>query len=181
MEERPPRSVLNSEPLMFRLAFCIGLLGALASGQPTDEAQRLSRQRDIDVLRDTPPVEIGGGVNDFKLEESTYRKLLYDTLTQYNIPVKWSAKPNPTTGPPTIFLENSPERTRDLVSVVLKLQVVDKVVLTRAKRNRTILAVVWEVVDGGYFPPSDEKEETQKIIRRLAEKFCLSYLAANRR
>jgi hypothetical protein len=115
------------------------------------------------------------------LDEASYRKILYDTLTEYNIPVKWTPKATPSTDPPTIFLVSEPLRDKDLLSIVMTLQIVDRVVLTRGRTHRPILAVVWDCVDGGYFAPAQEKEETQKIIRRLAEKFCLSYLAANRR
>jgi len=171
--------MLHFKAFMFRLAGSIVVFAAFAFAQPP--AQRLSRQRDMDVLRDMPPVAIGAGLNDSKLDEATYRKIVHDTLTEYSIPVKWTPQPAPSTDPPTIFVVNDPLRDKDLVSVVLTLQVMDKVVITRGANSRTILAVVWESVDAGYFPPAQEKEETQKIIRRLVEKFCLSYLAANRR
>lgn len=175
-------SVIHFKAFMFPLARCIVVFAAFAFAQPpAQEKQQLSRQRDMDVLRDMPPVAIGGGLVDSTLDEATYRKSVYDTLTEYNIPVKWTPKPTPSTEPPTIFVVSDPLRDKDVVSIVMTLQIVDKVVLTRGKSNRTILAVVWDKVDGGYFPPAHEKEETQKIVKRLIEKFCLSYLAANRR
>jgi len=146
-----------------------------------DENQALQNQRESAVLRDMPPVTIGDGLNDSALDENSFRKAVYDTLSRYKIPVKWTPKPAPHTEAPSLFAIQQVERSdKGSSSTVMTLQLVDLVSLPRKDGNRPILVVVWDAVDGDIFSPRQEKEAMLKLVNRLVEKFCLAYLAANR-
>jgi hypothetical protein len=148
--------------------------------------------RDLTVLRSVSALRIGdfGIVSDTgtvtNISSNDGRKLLFDSLVRYNVPVEWTPTISSgyTTEIPTLFFSNSHNKsgcTNGCVVIhnVFRLEVFETVTLQRVKPVKRSV-VVWSVEEEADFEHEPDKDEIITALKRLAEKFSLSYLAANR-
>jgi hypothetical protein len=157
-----------------------------------EQIANADKQRDVHVLRGLPKIRIGqvlingtGGIVN-TVSESECRKLLFDSLTRYNVPVEWT--PQSSTGytavVPTLFLSNYSTKggcTNGCVVIhsLFRLELLETVTLSRPTPVKQNLPV-WTIEEEVDFDPGANRDGTIEVLKKLIEKFALSYLAANR-
>ena len=161
-------------------------------GMTEEQIENADKQVDVTLLRNLPKIRIGqvmimgtAGIAR-NISETEGRKLLFDSLNRYNIPVE-STPPSSSGYPtevPTLFFSNSCSKggcTNGCVVIqtVFQLELYETVTLNRAKPVK-ISVPVWTAKEEADFDPETNRDETFSVLQRLVEKFSLSYLAANR-
>jgi len=141
----------------------------------------VGKEYDIRLLRGLSTLKIGYVRSTKGLSEDEARKVVFNTLRRHNVPVEWT----PTTtsyseDAPTLWLLTSISRdgkTNDggAVHISFRLALYETQVST-VESNLP----VWIVEEDADFEPESNKNEMISVLKRLSEKFSISYLAANR-
>jgi hypothetical protein len=157
-----------------------------------EQIANADKQRDVKLLRGLPKIRLGqvaltgsGGIAN-SVPEDEGRKLLFDSLRRYNVPVEWTPASSSgyTTEIPTLFLSNSVTKggcTNGCIVVhaMFRLELFETVTLSRVSPVKWNLPV-WSIEEETDFDPATNRDEALNVLKRLIEKFSLSYLAANR-
>jgi hypothetical protein len=143
------------------------------------------REFDAKPLRGLSTLKIGSVRSTKSLSEDEARKVVFDTLRSHNVPVEWT----PTTSSysedaPTLWLLTSISREGcakkgGAVHSSFRLTLHENIVLAHAKLVESNLPV-WSVQEDADFEPEANKDEMVSVLKKLTERFSLSYLAANR-
>jgi hypothetical protein len=177
------------------LSIMVALFHAAAQDNPArnDKAiQQYEKDRDTKVFRGLSKLKIGNVSvhEEFKISDEEGRKLLFDTLVRYNVPVQ----PNRTTqinvtDIPTLIMSTTVTTTKwsgglSTRDVTVQLELWENITLAR-EPDSLLSAPVWNaggyLVFGSVVDHEAEHESVLALIKKLAQTFCLSYLSAIRR
>jgi hypothetical protein len=150
------------------------------------QIEHTNKQRDFKLLRGVSKFRIGAvGVTNV-LAADAGRKLLLDSLVRYNVPVEWTSTSSSgyPIDVPIFFLTSSCTRstcanTCTVVTCVFRLEVFDTALLQGVAPVKCT-TTIWSAEETVDFDPNTNKDDTIDIFKRLADKFSLSSLAANR-
>ncbi|HTW65310.1 MAG TPA: hypothetical protein VME17_11865 [Bryobacteraceae bacterium] len=156
------------------------------------EMEAANKDRDARVLRGLSKLAIGPVDSATNLLNDEDRKVVFDVLRRYDLPVGWTS---PVAGHagyaveiPTIFVtarttiirySNGATAPGSYPRTVVSFELYENATLVRNKS--IVLALpVWRAEEVDLFDAFSDRDATETAIKRLAEKFCLAYLSANR-
>jgi hypothetical protein len=175
--------------LYFALAFVTscGLSAAQTSHAPMtgQQIQDAEQNRDIKLLRGIPKLHVAFVQSAKALSENDGRKIIFDVFQRYSLPVEWTAtKSSYAVDVPSVFVSQTVTKTKlgngqEIISVVVRLELYDAVIV---KRNPPVEwhLPIWFLEDNLDVDPATNDISYKDSLRRLAEKFCLSFFAANK-
>lgn len=168
---------------------------AQSGKQPTNEelVSAGDRLRDTTVLRDLPMLKIGfvGVQNTTDLTMDEARKLVFGIFSRYNLPVEWTPPTQsvrvdrPTVTVMTSVLKNSWEQKGSQGGFVtnyvrVRFELEERIKLPRQPTVEWNVPVWTEEDEITFGSAAIDKNTVVEMIKRLTERFCLSYLSANR-
>jgi hypothetical protein len=173
------------------VALAVLTLPILAQSDKPQSAQEITRnsekERDANVLSGLQKLKIGAvGLNEkLKVTEAEGRKLLFDALARYNVPVQLpSTTRNALPDTSILTLSSSVTTTQWPIGLVsnhinIRLELWEDIRMTR-KPNKPLYASVWNREEALELGSVIERDQIIEVIKALSEQFCLSYLSVNR-
>jgi hypothetical protein len=148
-----------------------------------EQLPSVGKEFDIRLLRGLFTLKIGSVRSTKSLSEDEARKVVFHTLRSRKVPVEWTpTSASYSEDAPTLWLLTSRQGSRNdggAVHISFRLALYENVVLTQVSTVESNLPV-WIVEEDADFELEATKDEMINVLKKLTEKFSVSYLAANR-